>query len=312
MTYAGSDVSVIIVSDYEAGEKTWEDERRSIAAFLAPGEMQPSRIVVMEYDAPGALPPVVPSDIAARSPLVEVHFAPFQHSAPLKDAALPYATTPLVAVVEADCLPEPGWLEALVSAFNRQPDLEIVSGRTSYGPGGPLRRVAELLDRGLMERTRNGNAIHVSVNGALYRRKMLEQYPFPPEPNPFIAAELRLRHMHEDGIRLGVEPKAVIRHAFHGVPFMIDMRRNKGFQGARILAAKAEHRDASILRLAWLSVIRSARDDGRSVRALGGERLRWWDWPLLLATFLAVRIPEFAGGLAARTPERFEQSTSYR
>ena len=93
-------------------------------------------------------------------------------SSQLKDAALAYCRHDLVAVVEADCLPRPGWLAALYESVEKDPQIDAVSGRTSYGEDTMMKRVMSLLDRGFIERrNRHGQVIHASNNGALYRRR---------------------------------------------------------------------------------------------------------------------------------------------
>jgi hypothetical protein len=89
--------------------------------------------------------------------------------------------------------------------MDADPDLDVVSGRTVYGMDSATLRVATLLDRGYIERRHGGRFTHVSNNGALYRRHVLERYPFPDEANPFVSAELRHVAMRSGNVKIGVE-----------------------------------------------------------------------------------------------------------
>lgn len=47
------------------------------------------------------------------------------------------ASAPVVAFTDDDCLPEPGWVEAVASAFERHADLAFLTGALVSGPGMP-------------------------------------------------------------------------------------------------------------------------------------------------------------------------------
>jgi hypothetical protein len=300
-------VSLIVVSDYEAGGKTWADERAAVSAFLADTNGAPAEIVIMEAKGPDQVPP----DIAALAPRVQVYFADTKRSAGLKDAGLAHCTQDLVAVIEADCLPEPGWLKLLYDGMRGDPALDAVSSLTTYGARTSLLRVMSLLDRGFIaEKDGRGRFMHVANNGALYRRHVLKRFPYPDDPSPFVSAELRLVEMQRAGIRIGLEPRARMRHAYGGPAFIADVRRNKGYQAARIVMARG--RPATRVRLVMRTVGRNIRNDIAAISAASGYFLKWWDWPLLIAMMLVLRGPEIQGALKAGQPEAFAKTTSYR
>lgn len=51
-----------------------------------------------------------------------------------RNLAVSSTSAPLLAFTDDDCLPEPGWLHALVTGFA---DADLVQGRTDVGPPGP-------------------------------------------------------------------------------------------------------------------------------------------------------------------------------
>lgn len=300
-------ISLIVVSDYLSDDGDGE-LRQSLAAYLHDKAGVPAEIIVMlpsgssfSYSAP-SLP-------GAASVVVATHDS--DESSQLKDAALPFCHQPLIAVVEADCLPQPRWMATLYEALDQNAAVEAVSGRTSYGDGSMMKRVMSLLDRGFIEcRDRHGKVIHVSSNGAIYRRALLEHYRFQPGQGPFVSAHVRQDAMNEDGIALAVDPRAVSIHAYEGLGFIWDVRRNKGFQFAVMKLRKRS--DRSRLGLAVSAVMASFRENHRTITAVGDQFCRPIDWPLLWLMMLAVRVPEFVGALAVGDPADFKASTRYR
>lgn len=297
-------VTLVIVSDFEPGTKTWTDERRALEAFLQDPAGMPGQILVMESEE-SVSEDDVPSDIVDLAPRVEVVIVPARGSAELKDAATALCLHDLVAVVEADCLPESGWLAALVNAMEQDPELDIVSSPTTYGDETSLRRVGTVLHRGYLEQ--RGPA-PVSNNGALYRRVVLEKHRYPAAVNPFVSAQLRNRAMKTAGVQTGLVATTSMRHAFEGLAFIVDVHRNKGYQAARVRGGGP----GSAVRRGLGSVRVRMRDDFRSIRDVGPRRLRPLDWPLMVLMFVAVRIPEFRGALAASDPVSFAATTDYR
>jgi hypothetical protein len=302
-------VSLIVVSDY-LGDDSDDELERSLAAYAGDPFGVPDEIIVMipEGMDPGGKLAV---GGAAHVP-VAYHAHPSDESSQLKDAGLAHCRNALVAVAEADCLPEPGWLKRLSDAMQDDPSIEVVSGRTIYGRESMLKRVMALMDRGFIERPdRRGRIIHASNNGALYRRAVLERYKYAPETGPFVSAHLRQKEMVRDGVRMAIEPAAVSVHAFGGWRFLWDVRRNKGYQFARMRMLRKASRRAG-LGVALLATAVSWKADFRTAVAVGGQYCRWTDWPLLAAMMLLVRIPEFMGALSAGSPDEFKVSTSYR
>ncbi len=307
-------LSLVVVSDYEAGEKTWSDELVAVKTFLSDPEAVPAEILVMEGRLPGEEPPT-PPDTLTRHEAVKVHFGNSDRSAELKDLGSRLAKHDLVAVVEADCVPTPGWLARLADAMAAAPSLDVVSGPTIYPGEGMLIRVLTVLDRGYLEAPQySGGWQHVSNNGALYRRECLLDFPYPGDLSPFVSAERRNRAMREAGLKSGFAPKAISYHAFGGWPFVIDVRRNKGFQYARTLLRRervAQPMQAlDRIRVAFLAVRHSIAADAASVRWVARHHLRLWDWPFLVGLFLVVRLPELFGALASSDEHTFARYNS--
>jgi hypothetical protein len=296
----GSRISVVIVSDYAAaGARPWADEIACAEAFRRQDLAVPPEILVVAGQGGASAPdPPLP-------PGVGFLRLPHATSTALRDAALPHVRGDLVAVVEADCLPAPDWLRLLAARLAASSECQAVSGRTTYGAGGSLLRIAALLDRGYVEQPAGGATRHVCSNGALYRRAFLARHRFPDEPNPFVATWLRNEAILAAGERLEVEPAAVMVHAHGGLAFARDLRRNVGFRDARDWGRGPGLR--SILRV-WRHRQRLERQD---LRRLGRLRLRWWDWPLVPPLQLLRRLLELPGIRAGLRGESLTK-TGYR
>lgn len=309
-------VSLIIVSDYLTADGDAE-LRRSLQAYAQDRQGIPGEIVIMlpSDQTSGSHHSKIEAEFAGKPasicPSVIVATHDSDESSQLKDAALAYCSNDLVAVVEVDCLPRPGWLASLYETVEKDPRLGAVSGRTSYGEENVMKRVMSLLDRGFIERrNRHGQVIHASNNGALYRRQVLERYRFEADHGPFVSSHLRQHAMLKDGVAMEVAPRAVSIHAYEGLGFIWDVRRNKGYQYARMEQRRKPHR--SKLGLAWRAVATSFKENRQTAQAVGNQFCRWTDWPLFRAMRLLVRVPEFTGALAADDPAAFKASTHYR
>ena len=304
-------VSLIIVSDYLTPEG--DDElRRAVRAYAQDARGVPGEIIIMlPHGHASSIEAELSGKPAFSCPSVIVATHDSDESSQLKDAGLAYCRHDLVAVVEADCLTRPGWLAILYEAVVKNPKIDAISGRTTYDKDTMMMRVMSLLDRGFIERrNRNGQIIHVSNNGALYRRPVLERYRFEAGHGPFVSSHLRQHAMLRDGVAMEVATEAVSIHAYEGLGFIWDVRRNKGYQYARMdLLTKGRR---SRLGLACRAVKTSFKENRQTAQAVGTAFCRWTDWPLFWAMMLLLRIPEFSGALAAGDPAAFKASTHYR
>jgi hypothetical protein len=107
-------VSVLVLSDFERGRKTWADEIACVASLARDPHARPAEILVLapSADFAGARPPAWSnSDVPIR-----VHAVKSGSSTNLKNEGVRLAEHDLIAVVEADSPCEPGWRAARHSA----------------------------------------------------------------------------------------------------------------------------------------------------------------------------------------------------
>lgn len=271
-------VSVVIVSDCEDhARRTWRTERTLLQALARQDFQEPFEVILVDNER---YRHEVPPDLPTICPRFRIVFSPETQSARLKNFGAGQTTADLVAVLDADCIPNDAWLRVLVRVLRERPNVSAVSGRTHYGAETSYRRALSLVDRSFDDLGRAGFSPRVSTNAAVYRRSLLTRFPYPDNATPFGAAILRMQAMARGGdVRFFFEPAAVVRHAIGGWDFMRDFRRHIGYID---MMADPARRLRSIPRLLWRRFSLHVRDCLR----LGPSYLRWYDWPLA-AAFLA-------------------------
>ena len=281
----GMSLSVVVVSDHEENPSSlWCTVRGVLIALEQQDIHEPFEVVLVENDS---YRDSAPADLDSLCPNMTVVYSPEARSTKLKDLGVAQASAELVAVIDADCLPEPGWLRIVTEVLRRRPEVSAVSGRTHYGCETSYQRALSLVDRSFDDLGEASFTTQVSTNAALYRRSLLTQFPYPHAVTPFHSAVLRMHAMSRAGIRLFFEPAAVVRHSIGGLRFMRDFRRNLGYAAMKGDQARSLR---SIPHILWRRSLREAHDCLR----LGPRYLRWYDWPLaalLLATVPALQIP---------------------
>jgi len=120
-------------------------------------------------------------------------------SYPLKNAGVQAATADLVAVLDADCVPAPGWLRAGVEAMRQRPDAVAISGRTTYPGRSTLERALGLLSRSYVDRGTAGPVRLLSTNNMICRRSVFSADPLPDDAGPFAYRLLTERLLRQGG-----------------------------------------------------------------------------------------------------------------
>ncbi|MHA3915663.1 glycosyltransferase family protein [Halovulum sp. GXIMD14793] len=305
-------ISLVIVSDFEAGPKTWSDEDSCLRACLSDAAGIPGNVVIAASASDKGTPPPDWSDLPVP---VKIVFVDSEKSGEIKNGATAHTQHDLVAVVEADCQAVPGWLVALHRIYQQDPALDAVTGLTSYEPATSMRRVMALYDRGyLLDTLQNGDAEHISNNGALYRKSLLEQYPYGPEASPFVSAEIRHHALRAAGVRVGLTRDAIQYHAYEGWPFIVDVRKNKGLQHQIMREASRGPYKSSLAR--FFGGLRRYRkgisQDWRSLRRSFSFFCKWHDLPLAIVMPLILRFVEGRGTSLAQAGHDLVPNSSYR
>jgi len=283
-------VSVVVVSDRDYVQRSWRTERSLLQALARQDFREPFEVILVENER---YRPEIPRDLPTICPRFRIVFSAETQSAKLKNVGACWANAELVAVVDADCLPNEAWLRALVTVLRERTNVSAVSGRTYYGEETSYRRALSLVDRSFDDLGRPGLTPRVSTNAALYRRSLLARFPYPESATPFGSAILRMQAMARAGdVLFFFEPAAVVRHAIGGWDSIRDFRRHIGYID---MMGDPEKRLRSIPRLLW----RRFSLHGRDCLRLGPSYLCWYDWPLAAAFLAATPFLQMPGMLDA-------------
>jgi hypothetical protein len=227
VSHAGRpDVSVVIVSDYAGGErKSWDDLQVTLAALARQDFAGRAEFLLVESIRAASS---MPASLAGLLPGLSVILVETEGSYALKNAGVRQASADVVGIIDADCAPHPGWVSALVRAFERHPDAAAVSGRTTYAGRTLLERVLGLLNRSFLDPGRAGPTRFIGNNNAGYRRAAFMAHPLPTDAGPF-ASRMQSEAIRRSGGRLYFEPAMSVIHDFEGWSMECDIRRNIGY-----------------------------------------------------------------------------------
>jgi hypothetical protein len=209
-----------------------------------------------------------------------------------------------VMVLDADCVPERGWVRAGVAAMRRHPEAVAVSGRTMYPGRSTLERALGLLSRCYVDRGREGPVRLLSTNNMIVRRAVFTADAFPVDAGPFAYRMLTERLLRRGG-RLYFEPTMRAVHDFEGWPMERDLRRQVGWTSIRIRQLDARIPGAGVVRaigpaaIPLLYAYRLVESAGHCVRLPAHYGLSWRHVPFLLGLAAVVHSFEVPGMLGA-------------
>lgn len=305
-------VTLVIVSDFEPGQKTWQDEDECLRHFMGDKYGGPSQVIIAASSTYNQTKRPDWSDISSPVKLV---FVDSEYSGTIKDGGTKHATEDLLVVVEADCIPKPGCLAQLYAKYRVDKNVSAVTGLTIYEPTSSLRRVSSLYDRAYLEETENnGDAVHISNNGALYEKELLLKFPYEEHASPFITGHKRQIDMKKDGIRFGLNRQAILYHAFDGWPFLFDLRKNKGFQYQIMRSYMLGISANTTQKFSWTFIMfgEGIRSDFRTLWLSFKNFCKPRDLPLALIYPFIVRSFEIWGAVSSHTGHQFVPGSSYR
>jgi len=309
------DVSVILVSDYAAGaSRGWDDLRATLASLARQDYDGPVEVILSESaEHADAIPP----DLVALLPSLRVVLSESRGSYSLKNHGVVMAAADIIAILDADCRPDPDWLRRLVAAFRENPEAAAVSGRTTYEGGSATERILALLSRSYIDHGGPGGGAtrFISNNNAGWRRAAFLAHPLPEDAGPF-AARMQSEAVLRDGGRLWFDPRARTIHEFEGWRMEADIRRNAGYGTVITRIRDRRMPMAWLVRLGRISIPlialgktwNSWRD---CVRCWRGYGVRWHELPIALVVapiVICLEIPGMWGAFGNREIT----ATSYR
>jgi hypothetical protein len=209
-----------------------------------------------------------------------------------------------IAVLESDCIPGTNWLRLLLEPVVNN-DCAISSGRTYYGEETSYKRIMNLLHRSWYDHGKSCETSYISNNGAIYKREILETYPYPDAVSPFLSAQIRNNKIRQAGHRLYYEREVLMKHAIGGFSFIWDLHRNKGHQ-----------RMSSFWRVGLSSIpriiIAKLQENMSQCKRHCKLYLKWYDWPMLVFFMFFSLIPFSVGMFEANNEVKRIPGSAYR
>ena len=306
-------ISVVIVCDYAAGQEGgWTDIRKSLSALAVQDLQEPAEFILCESEEFRA---ELPADLTGILPDLKIMFAPGRSSYELKNAAVEAASSELVAMLDADCVPRPDWLRLLLDSLRRHPKAVAVSGKTVYGGESLWVRMSAMLSRAYVDPGGDGPTTSISDNNAGYRRSVYLAHPIPTHLGGF-SAHVHSHDLLRKGYGLWFDPEVGVEHAFEGLPMERDIRRHRGHSTVRTRLLDRSLPYAWMVRLGPMGIapilagkiLSSWRDCIRCGQAYG---IRWYELPVVMMASVGVNFLEVPGMLAAFRGSEFGK-TSFR
>jgi len=196
-------VSVVIATDYFGTEEPCWDDVIGCARALAAQDFDGP----VEYRLPETrtLVPRLPRELETILPGLRILPVDSDASYDFKNAGVEAASSEIVAMLDADCIPAEDWLRSLVDTMRTQPEVAVVSGRTRYAGDMLLQRLLNPLDRMFVDRKEEGPVSRISNNNAGYRRDAYLAHPLSNASGPF-GGMLQVHAMLQNGYVLYFQP----------------------------------------------------------------------------------------------------------
>ena len=306
-------LSVIVVSDYAAGEeKSWEDLRRALRAWAEQEDTPAEEFILVES---ARFKGRIPSDVLGLVSNMKVLHVDAESSYELKNRAVEAASGDWVAIVDADCIPSRSWLRVLRAAIVEHPDAAAVSARTLYPGRSHMERILGLLSRSYLDPGRAGHTRFISGNAAAFRRDVYRRHPLPVGMGAF-ASRIQSEAFLRDGATLWFDPDLMVVHDFEGWSMEWDIRRNHGYSTVITRLRDDRLPYAGLIRMGRIAIplivagktFDSVRDCSRCFRHYN---VKLHELPLALALTVVTHVLEIPGMLAAFRRKSI-QATQYR
>jgi hypothetical protein len=219
----GVDVSVIMVSDFQAGEeKSWQDMRAALDGLARQDFAGSFEVLLVEEER---LVDAIPADLREVLPQLRIVASRATNSYALGNAGVADAAGEIVILLDADCTPVPGWLSSCVAALRANPAAGVVSGLTRYPGRTVTERIMAMLSRAYVHpRIGGGRTRHISNNNAGYRRAAYLAHPLP-ESSGVYASRLQAIAMEQGGWAMLFEPAMEVVHDYLGWGMEAEIRR---------------------------------------------------------------------------------------
>ena len=294
-------ISVVVVSDYAAGGPVAaRDIRAAISALSVQDVDESVEYLFVESES---LRSDVPAEITTMLPSLRILFYPETDSYPLKNHGVEAASAEFVAILDADCIPDPTWLRRLLEVLRGGPGLGAVSGKTVYPNASFSARVCALLARSYIDPGHAGTTRFIAINNCAFRRSAYLAHPLPTGIGTF-SSRIQSEQLLRDEWTMWFDPEIVVVHDFEGWSMEADLRRNAGHGTIITRLENPSLPYSSLVRFGRVSIpvviagkiLDSWRDCIRCGRNYG---VAWHSLPAAMLLSIAIHSLEIPGMLQA-------------
>ena len=294
-------LSVVISIDFHAGDRrAWDELRDVLRALSQQDGIEKAEVLLVEDES---LRDTIPDDLGRCLPGLRIVLANASSAAALKNVGAAQARSNLIATLDGDCVPAPGWIAGCLEAAQRHPEAAVVSGRTLYPNRSLAYRAMALLNRSYIEGDDEGRTEHVSHNNAVYRRAALQEVPFGDTAGTH-SSRLQSEALRRSGAKFAFSDGMTVIHAFAGWATERRIRADLGYSVVRVRQEDPELPHAWMTRFGMLSlpVVFTARVGHswllcfRHARTYG---LSWAELPVALALAVLCCAQELPGAARA-------------
>ena len=294
-------ISVVVVSDYAGGMPGSIDDYRHCLRALAAQEFdQPAEYLLSEWEG---FRGEIPDDLVDILPSLRIVYSDEQSAFGLKNEGARQARAPLIAILDADCDPAPGWLRSAVETLTAHPEIAAASGRTRSRALVGRARFASLADRVVGDEGSAGPTIHVALNNIAFRRDFFLEHPISSDAGSCGFA-FYSQPLLRAGHKLWFDPGMEVDHDPMDFAAVRDARRLMGMSVVLSRKLDPAHQHAWLVRLGYASipifVVGKSLLAAKRILVRGRVHgLRWYDVPGALGAAFLRQILEVPGMILA-------------
>ena len=305
--------SIIIVIDYKAGGgEAWNNLRLTLKSLAQQDYREPVEFLLVEADGDRH----VPEELQRILPDLRIVRSTGTTSYDLKNTGAEAAASDFVVLLDADCVPRPGWWRAVIEHHRQHPEAAAISGKTFYRAQGLLPRVLALIDRSYVDCGQPGRTHAISNNNGALRRDVLLRFPLQNDLGPF-GSKAHAERIEAAGGELRFEPGMIVEHGYGGWQMAQTDRRQIGFAMTRYRQLNADSDHAWMFKLGVLGLplvlaMAIAGTWKRCLKRASYYGIRWFELPAALVVAVSAHMMEIPGILLALRGGRIEKVGSYR
>jgi len=156
----------------------------------------------------------------------------------MKTAGARAATGDIIAFLDSDCVPVPGWAERIAARIAAGAD--VVAGKTRYPEGARLARTFDFFNFGYIQGNEDGLANGFLPNNVAFRRAVFLDHPFDSRIRRGGAGHLLGNTLRALGYVLAYEPGQRVTHNCYEVGDEILMRVKSGYDSVNLAGIDSE------------------------------------------------------------------------